>query len=176
MTSMDYPASRWKMSSFRLKLVHVMVAVLLMGHCAPGLLGRRHVFPFSSVHMYSKVTPDEFTVFRPMCVPAAEGQEEFSLIEYPYIAPFHADCMTTIMISYNFVDPDPDRVRKILEELLSRYERKRSEGLHKGPPIRAIKLYRLHWNLVGTDLDTVGIPDETEVLMEVELDSPQPLQ
>jgi len=58
-------------------------------------------------------------------------------------------------------------VPELLSDSLRRYELRRRQAAHDGPPLRAVRLYRMEWALEpdGRNVDT---PDRQRLLAEVE--------
>ena len=79
--------------------------------------------------------------------------------------------MWALPIGLRRLDREPggrERVRLVVEDTLRRYEMRRAQGQHKGPPLRALRLYSLNWDLepYAANLDR---PRSRELLVEVGL-------
>ncbi len=60
----------------------------------------------------------------------------------------------------------------VVSDSLERYEAGRQAGHHNGPPIQALRLYEMQWEIDDQTLETRGEdvdePDQRELLIEVE--------
>lgn len=104
-------------------------------------------WPFSQYRMYSE-TPRRSPLvgLRPFGVTAGDPPREI-LLDGRYIRPFDGSRLAS---SWNRFEQDPDRGRLFeagLADCLRRYEQQRASGAFDGPRLRAVRLYRLTWDV-----------------------------
>jgi hypothetical protein len=130
---------------------------------------RREHWPFSQYQMYSLLPRNEVSMRRLYGVEKRGSGREIPLWDGDYIHPFDN---ARLWFSWNRLDTSPDRERLLpiaLRDVLERYESRRAQGLHGGPPLEAVRLYRIQWTL-GTP--TGNLP--RELLWEVRASPPTP--
>jgi hypothetical protein len=155
-------------------LVGSIAAVITAGSAAEILLdppyAREH-WPFSQYQMYSGRSSPTLSMRRLFGVAAQTGRE-IPLVEKRYIFPFDH---SRFWFSLDRLDRSPDRQRLLsvaLSDCLQRYETRRREGFHDGPPLTALRLYRLRWNAAPAGQDRIV---ERELLWEVDASTPPTL-
>jgi len=104
-------------------------------------------WPFSQYRMYSE-TPRRSPLvgLRPFGVTAEDPPREI-LLDGRYIRPFDG---SRLAASWNRFVQEPDRERLLqagLADCLRRYELRRAGGAFEGPPLQAVRLYRLTWDV-----------------------------
>ena len=151
----------------RLILVHLMIAAIVVGSGFDIGVGREH-WPFSNYPMYSRIERgDTVTRFHFYGVLATPGGGEMPLTDDRFIAPFDK---TRLNAALQQLSRDPDGARLLREaarDTLARYEARRRAGLHDGPPLRAIRLYRLTWQIDPLTRNR-DRPERREVLLELD--------
>jgi hypothetical protein len=166
------PAEPTALPSYgRRLLVGSLAAVITAGSAAEILLdppyAREH-WPFSQYQMYSERSAPKLSMRRLFGVTAGTGRE-IPLVDKRYIFPFDH---SRFWFSLDRLDKSPDRERLLtiaLSDCLRRYEARRREGLHDGPPMSALRLYRLRWNAAPAGQDRIV---ERELLWEVKASTP----
>ena len=139
--------SRWGMTSARLWVAHGVILFLLAASAYDILRGREH-WPFSCYPMYSRVELDPLmTQFRIFGVPAEGPARELILQDRRYIEPFDNSRLGQALKRIDAGDNPETRLRVALTDCLRRYEALRLAGYHDGPPLQALRLYRLTWVL-----------------------------
>jgi hypothetical protein len=156
-------AAAGNLSPTRLVLVHVLLAVLLGASAFDIITGSEH-WPISPYPMFSRVertaTLDGLRLFG---VTDEAPPREIPLLDPSMIAPFDQTRLSTAMAR---AVADPQRrplVDDMLRDCLARYQRLRALGTNLGPPLRAIRLYDVHWTLDG-EAANVDTPDRRQLL------------
>jgi hypothetical protein len=94
---------------------------------------------------------------------------EIPLLSREMLAPFDQTRLSTAFS--RTLDDDARRpfIAELLEDCLTRYERRRANGTNRGPRLRAVRLYDVHWTLdpKGTNAES---PDTRRLVAEVERD------
>ena len=147
----------------RRKLVAYLAIGVVVGGQVYDLVFDREHWPFSPYPMYSYVMGERVSVYRLMGVEDDGG--EFPLLNSRYLRPLNWLGMAGAL---SRLDRKPDRERLLGEALgdcLARYERRRVAGEHDGPPLRAIRLYRLSWTM-NPSASNRDRPDRRELLFE----------
>jgi hypothetical protein len=146
----------------RLVAVYVLAAVILGGSAFDWLTDTEH-WPFSQYPMFSWVdTQKSFTMLRLYGVTARQPLSEFPLDKNEYLEPFDNSRMPNAL---NLALHER-RVTPALEDCLRRYEALRVSGVHNGPQLRALRLYRVTWT-VDWRASNMNAPDHKELLGEV---------
>lgn len=152
-------------------LVGSIAAVITVGSAAEIAIdppyAREH-WPFSQYQMYSERSAPKLSMRRLFGVEAGSGRE-IPLIEKRYLFPFDH---SRFWFSLDRLDRSPERERLLtvaLSDCLRRYEARRREGLHDGPPLSGMRLYRLHWNAAPAGRDRIV---ERELLWEIASSTP----
>ena len=163
---LDRVAARYNISRSRFLLVHLGLAVLLAGSGFDILAGREH-WPFSNYPMYSRIERDRtVTKLHLYGVPEGAATREFPLLDHRYIQPFDKTRLTSALQQLQR-RPDAERqLREAARDVLERYEVLRQAGRHDGPPLQAVRLYRLEWRL-DPRARNVDQPDGRALLLEV---------
>jgi len=149
----------------RLLTIHAFLGFLLVGSLIDIVFDREH-WPFSQYGMYSETaTSNSLDTLRLFGVPR-DGSAEIALYDYRYIRPFDKSRMRWALESMVESGKGSGRAREAVADCLRRYEDLRKAGRHDGPPLRAMRLYRLHWTL-DPELRNVDTPDRRELIVEV---------
>jgi hypothetical protein len=122
-----------------------IVTVGLLGfiaiHAAETLFKKEH-WPFCSYPMYSWVEQADrgVTSFRVSGVTASGEEVRLQAPELLY--PFDQSRIADAFAGMHTRSDSTARARTALAGVLATYERRRSEGLHSGPALRGMRLYR----------------------------------
>ena len=82
-----------------------------------------------------------------MGVPARRGNGEIALLDSDLIAPFD-QCRLSTALARTYNNPARRALTNLmLADVLRRYENARRAGKHDGPPLAAVRLYRMQWHL-----------------------------
>jgi hypothetical protein len=152
------------MTKRRLSFVNALIASII-GLSLLAILLRKEMWPFSPYAMYSdRALPGTIAVYR-LYGMAETGGEEFPLTEYGQLKPLGALTVDAAFRKLHQKGPSA-LIREGVLDCCQRYESLRQGGEHSGPPLKAIRLYR-----IGLDTDgrqNPGRPcQEKELLMEV---------
>jgi GT2 family glycosyltransferase len=154
------------MSPLRMAAAHLLVALLVGGSAWDILTGREH-WPLSPYPMFSSVerspTLDSLLLAG---VPEDPTAQEVPLRDAAYIAPFDQCRLTTALRRARSIQDGGLRLRAMLADSLLRYEARRENGAHDGPPLRALRVYDAHWTL-DPSAANVDAPDRKTLLAEV---------
>ncbi len=139
------------MRPWRAWLAMAVVAVLLVGH-AVDIIGQREHWPFSNYPMYArterKPRQEILSLFGVMRAP---GYHAMVRITDPrYVPPLSEGRLRVILMSAyrrgtserNIAD-----AKRVMADYMRAYESRRAAGLHDGPRMTEIHLYRLTWRL-----------------------------
>jgi hypothetical protein len=155
----------------RIVLVHLLIAVLAGGSAYDIVTGREH-WPFSPYPMFSKVErAPTLDVLRLFGVSDEPSPREIPLLDQDAIAPFDQARLATALAR---TVSDPIRrplITDMLRNCLARYERLRTTGRQNGPPLRAVRLYALHWTL-DSGAANAALPDRRELIAQVNWEGP----
>ena len=150
------------MSRPRLLVVYLLGAVILGGLVSDLVRDTEH-WPFSMFPMYSEVDrSNTLSMLRLYGVVQRSPSIEIQLDKNIYLQPFDntrvADALGNAL--------QKNRVDEGVNDCLKRYEALRIAGRHDGPPLVAMRLYRVTWtvNDTGSNIDR---PDRKELLSEV---------
>ena len=156
------------MSSRRRGFVYVLLGVLVIGHLVNAATEREH-WPFGPYLMFSQASGGTTSsLLRMKGVTDEAMPREIMLSKVPaYFAP-----MPVYHIRLCF-----DRAlwlrgggkSKSLETLchdyLARYEQRRLAGLHQGPPLKGLRLYRYEWT-IQPDAANAATPDRVTLIYD----------
>jgi hypothetical protein len=124
-----------------------MIAAVIGGHLL-AILSGRECWPFSNYPMYSGRARDyTLSMLRLFGVADEEAPREVPLLTGEYLWPFDSSRLRAVL---GRLDSEADREARLggaLSDVLRRYEARRVESRHDGPPLRGIRLYRLSWRL-----------------------------
>lgn len=131
-------------SGVRKALVNLGLLGLLAGSAFEMGTGGEH-WPFSSYPMFSRVRREARVDHLALVAIPGDGSPEFPLYRSEHIHPYHW-YRHRGALRRMLERPDGEAaVRKGLADCLDRYERGRRAGRHAGPPLRALRLYRVDW-------------------------------
>ena len=150
-------------------MIYLLLSIIFVGSLHSVVTGTEK-WPFSPYPMFSRVaTSRSLTQFQLYGVPEGEPAEEFPLIQYEYTQPFDNSRIDSSLQNLYERRSRQQDLREALHYFLSRYEMLRVQGRHQGPPLVAIRLYRVHWAFdpIARNVDR---PDSKELLGEVDRD------
>lgn len=130
------------MSAGRLATVSAVIAILVGTQLLDIALQIDH-WPFSYYPMYAGMQSNTMWSFR---VAGVTRDREWWLVPEKQLRPFDSG-----RIAYGFrnllLDNSEAAVGPILQNMYKIYEAGRRSGAHGGPPLQALRLYRLQWRL-----------------------------
>lgn len=156
----------------RRRLVTVLASVITGGSLLELALDppyRGEHWPFSQYPMYSLMPRTEGVLRRLYGVEAGGSGREIPLWDDEFVDPFDN---SRLWFSWNRLDASPQRERLLpiaLRDCLDRYEARRVQGLHAGPRLEAVRLYRLRWT--PRHRDSAPEASSRELLWEVRASS-----
>jgi hypothetical protein len=137
------PALRIGLGRWRRRLVQAAVALLVSGSLVDIVFDVEH-WPFSPYAMYATVARrDRLTLPRLFGVREDTGAE-IPLTAESEIAPFDRSRLASALGRLHRLG-DEERLRVALLDCLRRYERRRAQGRHHGPPLTEVRLYQVSW-------------------------------
>jgi hypothetical protein len=156
------------MSRKRALLIHILIAGVIAGSIYD-IATRQEHWPFSDYPMFAVIPHQGVLENSYRLFGVTYDNREVAILKYSQLWPLD---QSRLPIGLRRLDRAPggrERVRLVVEDTLRRYERRRAQGQHKGPPLRALRLYSLNWDLepYAANLDH---PRSRELLAEVGLD------
>jgi predicted membrane protein len=149
------------MRPHRLLLIYAVCALVLGGSLISWVRDTEY-WPFSPYPMFSVLYPQtRFTTLRLYGVTNERPMSEFPLDRNAYLQPFDNSRLSAALA----IALSENRVTPALKDCLQRYEALRLSRTHQGPPIQAIRLYRVSWNM-DVQANNVDNPDHEELLGE----------
>jgi predicted membrane protein len=149
------------MRTHRLLMVYALCAAILGGSLISWVRDKEY-WPFSPYPMFSILYPQRrFTTLRLYGVTQGQPPSEFPLDRNEYLQPFDNSRLPAALA----IALDENQLTPVMEDCLKRYEALRVSGIHHGPPIQGLRLYRVSWNL-SLQADNVENPDHKELLGE----------
>lgn len=161
------------MGSHRKLVAYAAIGLVVGGHLFDLVADREH-WPFSTYPMYSYRLGERFHVYRVVGVLHDDARDhagdgaggELPLVQRQYLRPFD---FLTLGNGLAYLNKKPDRERRLeaaLHDCLARYEARRALGHHDGPRLRALRFYRMSWDL-DPKARNANRPDRQELLYEV---------
>lgn len=162
------PMKRW-----RVWMVLTLIAFLIVGH-AVDVFAKREDWPFSYYPMYARVEKKKrLEMYSLFGLLRAPGYRALARITDPkYVPPLGESRLRVILMgAYRRGDQpqNTEDARQVMRDYLRLYESRRVAGLHDGPPMTEIYLYRLTWKL-RPDGTPESHPWKSEPLLKVSRD------
>jgi hypothetical protein len=148
----------------RLLIVYALAAVILGGSAFDSVTDTEH-WPFSQYPMFSMLdtAPNHsFTMLRLYGVTEWQPLSEFPLDKNEYMEPFDNSRMPAALARAL----QEHRLTPALEDCLQRYDALRASGIHNGPALRGLRLYRVTW-ISDPQARNASTPNHKELLGEV---------
>jgi len=153
------------MSRIRGLLVHLLIAGVIGGSLYD-IATRQEHWPFSDYPMFALVQqrPVLDNWFRLYGV--TFDNREVAILKYSELWPLDQSRLPLGLRRLYQQPGGPERVRAAVDDILRRYELRRVRGQHDGPPLRALRLYSVNWDLepYAANLDR---PRSRALLVEV---------
>ena len=150
------------MSPTRVRLVYGLVALLAAGHAHEMARQQEH-WPFSNYPMWARPAREwHLKDVWALGVTAEEPPREVSLMNPGYMAP-----LSLYYLRFGVFRRHAHRSTRdtVLRDYLDVYERRRRDGDHGGPELRAIRLYECHWTM-NTAASNAKSPDRATLICE----------
>lgn len=160
----------FRISKSRRTLVNLMLFGLL-GGSAYEIGTRGEHWPFSSYPMFSKTRKEARVVHYALVAVPQSGAEAFPLYQSKHIHPF---LWYRQRAAFKRMLEKPDgkaAAKEGLADTMARYERGRQQGRHEGPPLRALRLYRVEWS-IDPDAPDLVRKEERSFIVETLADQP----
>ena len=141
--------------------------LLVIGGTFVSVIRAKESWPFSHYDMYSAVrTENDFVRFNLFGVVDDSTEVE---LDYPrQLPPFDVPRLHTALLRIKLWRGE-QHVEPALEAVARLYEQRRREGAHDGPSLRALRYYRLEWD-VDARVRNRDRPRERSLVAEVVLD------
>ena len=151
------------MSRNRVRLVYALLALLVGGHVHEMARQQEH-WPFSNYPMWARPTRDwHVKDVVAVGVTADPSPREVSLMNPRFTAPLSLYYLRFGVFRRHANQPRTRDV--VLRDYLKVYKRRRREGAHGGPELRAVRLYECHWTMSLTAHNAKS-PDRTTLICE----------
>lgn len=158
------------MSKSRLLLIHFLIAGVVGGSFYD-ILTRQEHWPFSNYPMFARVHRSHvLSWFRLFGV--TPDNKEVPIVDRTYLWPLDQSRLPIGLRAVYQAEGNGPRLHDAVADALRRYEQRREAGLHKGPELRAMRLYSVDWDVVpyATNLDA---PKSRTLLVDVPRESRQ---
>ena len=162
------------MTKTRVFLLSAVSFLLIIGPLF-SIIFDEEFWPFSPYPMYAKVQQEPSVSEMQLYgvtqeAPHREVPMRESIRESAYIEPFDPGRLRAALSRIEST-PDSEKRSRLLNEALldslKRYEKLRLAGLHDGPPLQGMRLYRTERQL-STQTENADQPDHRELIAEVE--------
>jgi hypothetical protein len=162
------------MTKSRVFLLSAVSFLLIIGSLF-SIIFDEEFWPFSPYPMYAKVQREPSVSEMQLYgvtqeSPHREVPMRNSLNDTAYIEPFEPGRLRNALRRIAST-PDPEKRSRLLNEALldslKRYENLRLAGLHDGPPLQGMRLYRTEQQ-PNAQTENVDQPDDRELIAEVE--------
>ena len=148
-------------------LIHFLIAGVIAGSLYDIVTSQEH-WPFSDYPMFSTIHRKSVLEnwYRLFGV-TSDGQER-AILRYSERWPLEQSRLPLGIRRIDQSRGSEMRVRAALEDILRRYEARRVESLHQGPPLKAIRLYSVSWDL-EPNAANIDRPRSKRLIAEVAL-------
>jgi hypothetical protein len=154
------------MGAYRIWFVNALIACLI-GASSYDIIRDSDHWPFSNYGMYSELQKSHtVSVLRLFGVTEGVVPHEFALMDFETLQPFDQARMSAALETMAAARNRRELLSAALRDSMSRYEMLRRTGRHNKPPLHAIKLYRLAWQLDSLARN-VDRPDRKDLISEV---------
>jgi hypothetical protein len=161
-TTRNEPTGKVAMSKPRLLVVYALGAVIFGGALSDLVRDTEH-WPFALYAMFSEISASKtYSMLRLYGVVQRSPLVEIQLDNNAYLQPFDNSRLTDALEHAR----RENRLEEGVTDCLTRYEVLRRTGRHDGPPLVAIRLYRVTWSF-DPSASNVDRPDRKDLLAEV---------
>jgi hypothetical protein len=158
------------MSRHRLWVVYVLLAFLVGGHLFDAAFAQEH-WPFSNYPMFARTATSPLRQYVLTCLTSdAGGVEREMILDWrcvPSLPPYKFDGQLRHYAAGS--QPDPKKLQRMLGDYIAAYDARRKLGLHHGPVIHGLRLYKVDIPLeIPPRPETVvdGHPEQAVLVME----------
>jgi hypothetical protein len=157
------------MTRSRIAFIHLLISVILFGSLYDIATQQEH-WPFSDYPMFSNVHRESVLEWPRLYGVRTDGSE-LALLDHQYLAPLDQSRLPLGLRRIYREEGSGPRLQDAIADCLRRYERRRVAGKHDGPPLRALRLYLVSWNLepYAANLDR---PNSRQLIGQVTLALP----
>lgn len=148
------------MGSRRLLLVYAVNAVIVGGSLFDLITDTEH-WPFSQYPMYSYTEKSSSLTRLKLFGVTPEGTE-IPLYDLRYLQPFDNSRLSAVLE----LVAKKHQLGEAARDCLLRYEALRRAGRHNGPPLQAVRVYRVYW-VLDPWARNIERPDRKNLLVEV---------
>jgi hypothetical protein len=141
------------------------VAAVIIGGSFYDFAADRETWPFSQYPMFSFIDapPDgRFTILRLYGVTQQQPLLEFQLDKNEYLEPFDNSRLQLALDR----TISQQQLTIALKDCLQRYDALRASGIHQGPALQSLRLYRVTWT-PNPQVSNLDAPDSKKFLGEV---------
>ena len=157
------PSTVKPMSRQRILVVYALNALILGGSLFDLSRDKEH-WPFSQYPMYAQTEKSRsLTILRLFGV--TQQGAEIPLTDIRYLQPFDDSRLPEAL--NRIAKKRPLQLKTAVRDCLVRYEALRRAGRHDGPPLRAMRLYRVYW-VLDPWAPNIDHPDRKDFLVEVQ--------
>jgi hypothetical protein len=153
------------MAPHRLWVAHAAIVLVAGGSLACIVAGREY-WPWSHYPMFAGVERAGPVERLHLVGVVARDGSEIPILTQRYLDPFDPSRLTVVLDTLRRRD-DPRALADALMTCLQRYELRRAEGRHGGPPLRGVRLYRLTWDRRDAASFHRERPDRRQLVTEV---------
>src|SRR3954467_15063699 len=133
------------MSKSRLLLIHLLIAGVVGGSFYD-IVTRQEHWPFSNYPMFARVHRSPvLSWFRLFGV--TPDNREVPIVDHTYLWPLDQSRLPIGLRAVYQAEGNGPRLHDAVADALNRYERRRAEGAHKGPPPQAWVFYSVDWDV-----------------------------
>ena len=157
----------------RRALLALLLLAIALGHLACFVLERKDLWPFSTYAMYTKLRHPE-QASQHLLVGVTPEQEEVEIsLSWEYLRPLYRGSLNKTLKRFAAAQ-DSERLRAAAGDALRRYELRRRAGLHDGPQLSGMRVYRYVWRYTEADPAQRARPTDRELLAAAHLpEAPQ---
>lgn len=133
------------MSRSRKIVVYTLLAILLVGHLFDALTNREH-WPFSNYPMYANVAQQTMAFYElDGVIDGPNGSSKEVAIDWHWMPGLP---LYKLVDRLSRLSDDPKVLKQVMDDYLATYNTMRRVGLNNGPPLQAIRLYRVELPLL----------------------------
>ncbi len=151
-----------EISKGRRSLLNILLIGLIIASAYEISVRGEH-WPFSSYPMFSKTRREARVEHYALQAVPQDGSEPFPLYQSNQIRPFLWYRQRAAFRRMLEGEGGKAAVKIGLADTMARYERNRQQGRHDGPPLQALRLYRVDWSIDPNAPDLVNTEDRSFV-------------
>ena len=133
------------MTRKRQTIAHILIFSVILGS-AYDIVTKQEHWPFSDYPMFAAIHRRAVLEWPRLFGVTADGAE-VALLDHDYLYPLDQSRLPIGLRQIYRSQGNAPRIHAALEDCLERYERRRIDGEHDGPPLRGIRLYIVSWDI-----------------------------